>query len=697
MESKPYVSVIIPVYNAQAYLEQCLQSLENQSMKDFEVICIDDGSTDASVEIIHEFMRRDERFSLIHQKNQYAGVARNNGLQHARGEYLLFLDADDFFHEELLAHTYQQAKKTQADIVLYGAKTYDMAQDAMIESPYLFRKALLPEKEVFSHRDVPDFYLQITNSCPWLQLYRRQFILDEGIQFQGLPNTNDAFFVITALSCAKRVTTVKEDLVYYRINSGASTQDRKYRNPTCFMTAYMAIYEELNHRGIYCALERSFVSKAVMSCAHHLKSTTDLAAIREIRKAICSKAFIDTGILNHPSDYYFDPEKAKSVLAVPEIVRTEQRYHAEEVLFRRTKNIQEKDDIAVTVIVPVIDRTPYLGELLSCLDKQTLKNIEVLSVVADGFEEENCLVQELTSCDCQVWRCEACNVSQARNEGLKSARGEYVYFCNGNDLLSEDALERIYRFAKAQNLSIACFDGEVLTKHGKRVAHSSLSVKHRYEEVYRGTALLRIMVRDRETVPELNRMLISKTFIKETGMDFDERILFAGYSVFGIRSMLSAKRVSCLHNRFLFKRGFNEWEIEPCFGRAEGYFRAYKSMIAYLKENPVAQMDENEINEIIRRLLWRAQDEFAKLDEQKAYAFTMMEANERAAFEAEVCEVARLKQERAAWMKSVFYQIYRIEVAAKRRIPQAYHYVQEYGMNYVIKRVARKIRMKLKG
>ena len=317
MNKQPWVSVIVPVYNARKYLEQCLQSLADQTAENFEVICVDDGSSDDSVEIIRGFMQRDKRFSLLQQKNQYAGIARNNGIEHAKGEYLLFLDADDFFHPELIAKTYAQAKKTDADVVIFGAKTYDMERDAMVNTPYLMRHKLIPAKEVFSHKDVPDYFLQMTNSCPWLQLYRKQYILDEGIRFQGLPNTNDAYFVIVALCCAKRMSAVKEDLVYYRVNTGVSTQDKKYRNPTCFLTAYLAIYKELNRRGIYKELEQSFASKVVMSCAHHIRTTVNPQALQEVYEAICGPELAATGVFNHPCSYYFDPEKARLVLSVP--------------------------------------------------------------------------------------------------------------------------------------------------------------------------------------------------------------------------------------------------------------------------------------------------------------------------------------------------------------------------------------------
>ena len=118
------VSIIIPVYNAEKYLGKCLESLLSQTLQEMEIICVDDGSSDSSPEILKRFQERDGRVRILTQENQYAGAARNNGMKEAQGEYLLFLDADDFFENTLLEKVYNQGKKMEADIVLFGAKQY---------------------------------------------------------------------------------------------------------------------------------------------------------------------------------------------------------------------------------------------------------------------------------------------------------------------------------------------------------------------------------------------------------------------------------------------------------------------------------------------------------------------------------------------------------------------------------------------
>ena len=118
------VSVILPVYNVSEYLRQCMDSIVGQTLKDIEIICVDDGSTDDSLEILKEYEAKDKRVKVIEQKNAGAGAARNNGLAIATGEYLSFLDSDDFFEPDMLEKAYEKGKSANAQGVVFRADQY---------------------------------------------------------------------------------------------------------------------------------------------------------------------------------------------------------------------------------------------------------------------------------------------------------------------------------------------------------------------------------------------------------------------------------------------------------------------------------------------------------------------------------------------------------------------------------------------
>lgn len=132
MEMNPKVSVIIPVYNAEKYLRQCLDSVVNQTLRDIEIICVDDGSPDSSLSLLQKYASGDNRIKILQQENSGAGIARNKGLAMASGKYILFLDSDDFFELDLCENLFYQAEKTEADIILYDADCYEQEKISLL-------------------------------------------------------------------------------------------------------------------------------------------------------------------------------------------------------------------------------------------------------------------------------------------------------------------------------------------------------------------------------------------------------------------------------------------------------------------------------------------------------------------------------------------------------------------------------------
>ena len=123
------VSVILPVYNVEKYLKQCLDTIVGQTLKEIEILCVDDGSTDDSVQILKEYEQKDHRIKVLSQKNAGAGAARNLGLRHASGKYLSFLDSDDFFEPDMLETAYEQAERYQAEMVVFRSNQYLTEKD----------------------------------------------------------------------------------------------------------------------------------------------------------------------------------------------------------------------------------------------------------------------------------------------------------------------------------------------------------------------------------------------------------------------------------------------------------------------------------------------------------------------------------------------------------------------------------------
>ena len=133
------ISIIMPIYNAEAFLKDSLDDIIGQTLKEFELICINDGSTDNSQNMLKEYSCQDDRIKVICQDNKGPGIARNTGVCRASGKYLLFLDSDDRFEEDLLELIYRCAEENEADIVVYNADMFDTSTGAVIDAPWLFQ------------------------------------------------------------------------------------------------------------------------------------------------------------------------------------------------------------------------------------------------------------------------------------------------------------------------------------------------------------------------------------------------------------------------------------------------------------------------------------------------------------------------------------------------------------------------------
>ena len=137
MEKQPKVSVIIPVYNVEQYLSRCLDSVISQNFNDMEIICINDGSKDASLRILEEYAGKDSRIVIIDKKNAGVSAARNDGIAAAKGEYLAFLDGDDFWEADCLAKIYQEAEHNHSDIVIFAHNLWENDQKIIWDNPLL--------------------------------------------------------------------------------------------------------------------------------------------------------------------------------------------------------------------------------------------------------------------------------------------------------------------------------------------------------------------------------------------------------------------------------------------------------------------------------------------------------------------------------------------------------------------------------
>ena len=212
--NKKDISIIVPIYNAEKYLNKCIDSIINQTKKELEIILINDGSTDNSETIIKKY--DDKRIKYFKNKNQGIGKTRNFGIDKATGKYIMFLDSDDFLELNACEKMYEKAEKEKLDIVVCDYYRYfDNGKKEEVK---------LPDFKNSSLKDNPNIISE--HLSPWAKIYKTDLIKKNNIKFVENLKYEDAPFVIEALDCAKKIGKINSPLNYYVIHEQSETTVR---------------------------------------------------------------------------------------------------------------------------------------------------------------------------------------------------------------------------------------------------------------------------------------------------------------------------------------------------------------------------------------------------------------------------------------------------------------------------------------
>lgn len=259
----PKVSVIMAVYNAEKDLRATLDSVLAQTLKEIEIICVDDGSTDASVEILQEYAARDDRFIILTQQNHFAGVARNAGMTVARGEFLSFLDSDDIFKPSMLEDAYTAAMRDGTDLVAYGHyKCGETADEIIREDPI---KEEFITKSPVCPKDIGKRWLSLSISTLWSKLFRRSAIAKHGLTMLSTRSSNDFTFACTMNALSERVSLLPDCYVYYRMGRVGNLTTRRNSHFHDFLQALTALKDNLHRYGVYRKMRIPFHHYAVVA------------------------------------------------------------------------------------------------------------------------------------------------------------------------------------------------------------------------------------------------------------------------------------------------------------------------------------------------------------------------------------------------------------------------------------------------
>ena len=249
---KPKISVIIPVYNTSIYLRQCLDSVLNQDFDDYEVICVNDGSTDNSLEILREYEKKSSKIKVVDQINSGVATTRNTALKNASGDFLAFLDSDDFIKENYLSKLYNTALNTGSDIVICNFYRYYEQTNFAKPVFYKFRRGQFDEYEILKGL-IPD---NLIHSYLWNKLWRREIFEGHNI----FPNMKfeDLAIMSELIYKANKITVIPDALYYYRIRKTSIVRSISLQTQNDYLKAYAFIRLFLEENKEYQRFKRQY-------------------------------------------------------------------------------------------------------------------------------------------------------------------------------------------------------------------------------------------------------------------------------------------------------------------------------------------------------------------------------------------------------------------------------------------------------
>jgi glycosyltransferase involved in cell wall biosynthesis len=260
-EKNPQISVIIPIYNCEKYIKECLSSLIKQTFKNFEIICINDGSKDDTLKILRKFEAKDVRVKIYNQNNRGPGIARNVGMNVSKGDYLMFLDSDDIFEKTMLEELYIKIKENDSDVVICNSQNFQVKKwwKKFYEKNYIIKDEII-NQTTFSSLDIKRDFFNLFIWWPWDKMYKRRYIKSLGVEYQHLKSSEDLYFVASSVIAAKKISYLDKILINHRIGIKNSVSNSRRKSWDNFYYALKELKKFMKEKGLYERFKQDFIN-----------------------------------------------------------------------------------------------------------------------------------------------------------------------------------------------------------------------------------------------------------------------------------------------------------------------------------------------------------------------------------------------------------------------------------------------------
>ena len=312
-EKNPQISVIIPIYNCEKYIKECLSSLIKQTFKNFEIICINDGSNDDTLKILKKFEAKDERIIIFNQNNSGPGIARNIGMKKSKGEYLIFLDSDDIFKKTMLEELYIKIKENDSDVVICNSQNFEKKKwwKKFYEKNYLINDNIIKQK-TFSSLDIEKDFFNLFIWWPWDKLYKKKFIENLGIEYQNLKSSEDLFFVAASVIAAKKISYLDKILINHRIGIKNSVSNSRQKSWDNFYYALKKLKKFIKEKGLYQRFKQDFINYVASFSIWQLENINGIS-FELLYKKIKNEWWNEFEVTKYEKNYFYNQYLYKNI------------------------------------------------------------------------------------------------------------------------------------------------------------------------------------------------------------------------------------------------------------------------------------------------------------------------------------------------------------------------------------------------
>ncbi len=274
----PTVSVIVPIYNVAEFLPECIKSVLNQTFKDFELILVDDGSTDVSGQICDQYAKQDERIIVVHKQNRGLTNARNSGLEKATGEWIMHLDGDDFLEENAIQDLINQASKDRADVVIGDYRVVSESSEPLY-------RWTMPQWSADRGGESLSRYISSWNTPVWSSLSRAKIYRDNHLL--SPPNIcilEDFHLMVRLCYYAERIVNCRSIIYNYRQRHNSILHTKNNNRINQSLLVYADISSFFEHQGVYDVYERALNWRILCALKDLLKSPSGYSQFKELYK-----------------------------------------------------------------------------------------------------------------------------------------------------------------------------------------------------------------------------------------------------------------------------------------------------------------------------------------------------------------------------------------------------------------------------